>query len=49
MGDNVTRAKYEKAVRQIARMRKQDAALARLEGKPKAAVKRARGSKSRAR
>ncbi len=48
MGDNVTRAKYEKAVRQIARMRKQDAALARLEGKPRAAVKRAR-AKSRAR
>ncbi|MBK9027582.1 MAG: hypothetical protein IPN98_06895 [Propionivibrio sp.] len=31
MGDDVTQEKYDKAVRQIARIRKQDAALARLE------------------
>ena len=31
MGDDVTQEKYDKAVRQIARIRKQDAALERLE------------------
>jgi phospholipase C len=43
MGENVTQEKYDKAVRQVARIRKQDAALARLEREK---AKRRQGKKT---
>ncbi|WP_291994938.1 alkaline phosphatase family protein [Candidatus Accumulibacter sp. ACC003] len=46
MGDDVTQEKYDKAVRQIARIRQQDAALVRLERVYQAGKKRRKKSRA---